>query len=154
METLKFVMTNSTPPFSVGGDAYHVNLLSTELAKKGHEVHIVSSMDSYELMAKLYNLSVKKYEETMQNEKDIVHHHDVTFLGHNFFKKQGNYTQLYTAHNYWLICPNRELFRFGMVCDNPSLCSLCLLYSRRTPQVWRWITNIEEITEDIDIIIA
>jgi glycosyltransferase involved in cell wall biosynthesis len=195
METLKFVMTNSTPPFSVGGDAYHVHLLSTELAKKGHEVHIVSSMDSYELMAKLYNLSVKKYEETMLNEKgiflhplssplkkldpiltysfgnsrfyynkyqellkqiqpDIVHHHDVTFLGYNFFKKQRNYTQLYTAHNYWLICPNRELFRFGKVCDNPSLCSLCLLYSRRTPQVWRWVTSIEKITKDIDIIIA
>lgn len=195
METLKFVMTNSTPPFSVGGDAYHVHLLSTELAKKGHEVHIVSSLDSYELMAKLYNLSVKKYEETMHNEKgiflhllssplkklepilsysfgnskfyynkyqellkqihpDIVHHHDITFLGHNFFKKQGNYTQLYTAHNYWLICPNRELFRFGKVCDNPSLCSLCLLHSRRTPQVWRWITSIEEITKDIDVIIA
>lgn len=195
METLKFVMTNSTPPFSVGGDAYHVHLLSTELAKKGHEVHIVSSMDSYALMAKLYNLSVKKYEETMQNERgvfvhllssplkkldpiltysfgtskayynkyqellkqinpDIVHHHDVTFLGHNFFKKLGNYTQLYTAHNYWLICPNRELFRFGKLCDSPSLCSLCLLHSRRTPQVWRWITNIEEITKDIDTIIA
>jgi len=195
METLKFVMSNSTPPFGVGGDAHHVYLLSTELAKKGHEIHIICSRDSYELLAKLYNLSVKKYEEILQNENgifvhmlnsrlkrlnpiltysfgvskfyynryqellkkvrpDVVHHHDITFLGYNFFKKQGNYTQLYTAHNYWLICPNRELFRFGKVCDKPLLCSLCLLYSKRTPQVWRWIKSIEEITKDIDVIIA
>lgn len=96
-----------------------------------------------------------EFKEMLNKVKpDVVHHHDITFLGQNLFQKQGNYTELYTAHNYWLICPNRELLRFGKVCEKPSLCSLCLLYSKRLPQVWRWRKSIEEITRDIDIIIA
>lgn len=195
METLKILMTNNTyPPFSIGGDANHVFLLSNELMKKGHEVHVICSRDSYELLSNRYNLSINKSEIKQDNgnipvyslesplgtidsfmtysigkskfyysryldiikniNPDVVHHHDITFLGYNFFKKQGNYTSLYTAHNYWLTCPNRELFKFNKVCNHPYLCTLCLLFSKRPPQIWRWKLDVRKIVEDLDIIIA
>lgn len=48
METLKFLMTTTFyPPYHIGGDAIHVYHLSNELAKLGHEVHIIHSIDSY-----------------------------------------------------------------------------------------------------------
>jgi len=195
METLKFILTNDTyPPNSNGGDANHVFYLSHELANKGHEVHVISNLNAYSMLAKrfnwkpikleknpndaeIYNYSLNslggdlepiktyvfgksqfysaKFKEILTKVKpDVVHHHDITFLGQNLFQKQGNYIQLYTAHNYWLICPNRELLRFGKVCEKPSLCSLCLLSSKRLPQVWRWGKSIEETIKDIDVIIA
>ena len=191
METLKILMTTDTyPPYSIGGDANHVFLLSKELANRGHDVHVISNFDAYSLLAKRFNWKINKPEDsTVSNhvlrsprgdlesyltyflgkskfysdeykkildsvKPDIVHHHDVTFLGHNFFEKKGNYIQFHTAHNYWLICPNRESFRFGKTCERPNLCSLCLLYSKRIPQIWRWNKNAEKITKDIDVIIA
>lgn len=193
METLKFLMTTDTyPPYSNGGDANHVFLLSHELADKGHEVHVVSNLDAYSLLSKRYNWKPnrpekngtrvstsflnsprggleplltyvfgasrfysREYERILDRVRpDVVHHHDVTFLGHDFFKRRGDYKQLYTAHNYWLVCPNRESFRFGKVCQEPSFCSLCLLCSGRMPQVWRWRKSGSDITRDIDAIIA
>lgn len=48
MKSLKIVMTTTFyPPYHIGGDAIHVYHLSNELAKRGHEVHIIHSIDSY-----------------------------------------------------------------------------------------------------------
>jgi len=50
METLKFLMTTTFyPPYHLGGDAMHVYYLSNELAKLGHEVHVIYSIDAYYL---------------------------------------------------------------------------------------------------------
>ena len=131
METLKFLMTTDTyPPYSIGGDANHVFLLSNELADKGHEVHVISNFDAYSLLAKRFNWKINKSENSIVSnhilrspkgdlesymtyffgkskfyseeykkilnsvKPDVVHHHDVTFLGHNFFEKQGSYRKL------------------------------------------------------------
>jgi glycosyltransferase involved in cell wall biosynthesis len=48
METLCFLFTTTFfPPYHIGGDATHVYHLSCELAKRGHEVHVIHSLDSY-----------------------------------------------------------------------------------------------------------
>lgn len=48
MESLKFLFTTTFfPPYHIGGDATHVFHLSCELAKRGHEVHVIHSLDSY-----------------------------------------------------------------------------------------------------------
>ena len=48
METLRFLFTTSFyPPYSIGGDATHVKYLAEELAREGHEVHVVHSIDAY-----------------------------------------------------------------------------------------------------------
>lgn len=48
MESLSFLFTTTFfPPYHLGGDATHVYHLSCELAKRGHEVHVIHWMDSY-----------------------------------------------------------------------------------------------------------
>ncbi|MBI0583536.1 MAG: glycosyltransferase family 4 protein [Methanomassiliicoccus sp.] len=53
MESERIVMTSTFyPPYHLGGDAVHVRYLSEELARRGHEVHVVHSMDAFALKAK------------------------------------------------------------------------------------------------------
>ena len=48
MESLSFLFTTTFfPPYHLGGDATHVYHLSCELAKRGHDVHVIHSLDSY-----------------------------------------------------------------------------------------------------------
>ncbi len=50
METERIVMTSTFyPPYHLGGDAMHVKYLADELTKLGHEVHVIHSIDAYEL---------------------------------------------------------------------------------------------------------
>lgn len=37
------------PPYHIGGDAMHVKYLAEELAKRGHEVHVLHSIDAYKV---------------------------------------------------------------------------------------------------------
>jgi glycosyltransferase involved in cell wall biosynthesis len=47
---LQIVMVSTFyPPYHLGGDAVHVYLLANELAKAGHSVHVIHSLDSYYL---------------------------------------------------------------------------------------------------------
>ncbi len=49
METRKILLTNTFyPPYHSGGDAIHVQQLASLLAKEGHEIHIIFSVDAYE----------------------------------------------------------------------------------------------------------
>ena len=50
METRRIVMTSSFyPPYHLGGDATHVRMLKEELERRGHEVHVIHSLDAYRL---------------------------------------------------------------------------------------------------------
>lgn len=47
---LKFLFTTTFyPPYHIGGDALHVKWLADELVKEGHQVHVMFSLDAYEL---------------------------------------------------------------------------------------------------------
>ena len=62
METKKILMiTSFYPPYHVGGDATHVKYLSESLVKQGHEVHVMYSIDAYNL---------KKGEKTIKEENE------------------------------------------------------------------------------------
>jgi glycosyltransferase involved in cell wall biosynthesis len=53
METKRIVMTSTFyPPYHLGGDAIHVKYLAEELVRKGHEVHVVHSLDAFDLKAR------------------------------------------------------------------------------------------------------
>ena len=53
METRRIVMTSTFyPPYHLGGDAVHVKYLAEELANRGHEVHVLHSMDAFHLKTK------------------------------------------------------------------------------------------------------
>src|SRR3989344_2087235 len=55
---------------------------------------------------------------------DIVHHHNISLLGWNILKKIGNYKNIYTAHDYWLICPKYDLLREFKECKLDKNCFL------------------------------
>ncbi|MDD1773006.1 MAG: glycosyltransferase [Methanomassiliicoccales archaeon] len=49
-ETKTVIMTSTFyPPFHIGGDAVHVKYLAEELTRRGHEVHVLHSIDAYRL---------------------------------------------------------------------------------------------------------
>ena len=53
MQPLRFCMlTTFYPPYSFGGDGIFVHRLSNALAKRGHEVHVVHCVDSFELFSR------------------------------------------------------------------------------------------------------
>lgn len=189
METLKFVMTTDMyPPFHIGGDAVFVKYLAEELASKGHEVHVIHSMDAYNFKKgrsekkyeKIKNVSLypissplgnfdpylvyasgnspfiyRKYKEIVEKVRpDVIHHHNISLLGYRLLKKLGNHQSIYTAHSYWLMCPNQRLFK----CDNEVCeereCFTCGLYTKRPTQIWRRGKAFKECVQDIDVLTA
>ena len=188
METLRFVLTNSFyPPFHVGGDANHVRYLAEELARLGHEVHVIHSLDAYRVlrkdnppMSESHGVIVHSIETPLSRsvyeayvlggssrvtkcfravvgevQPGVVHHHNISLLGYEILEKHGDHKNLYTAHDYWLICPvkNNLLQNGRQVCDKPS-CTVCALYCRRPPQLWRHGSGFKSAINQIDMLIA
>ncbi|CAG0964036.1 Glycogen synthase [Methanosarcinales archaeon] len=99
---------------------------------------------------------VKKTFDNLLREikPDIVHHHNIFFLGYDILEKQRNYTNLYTAHDYWLICQRFDLMKYGKSECKQKSCFSCTLKSKRLPQKWRSSEEFRKSIEDIDTIIA
>ena len=142
-------------------DAYRVKRKSIPQSCESHGVilHTIEtrfSRSAYE--AYVFgdsNRVTNCFRATVRDVKpDIVHHHMITLLGYRILKKYGNYVNLYTAHDYWLICPQTNLLQNGhRVCVKPS-CTLCGLYLRRPPQLWRYASSFEDAINQIDMMIA
>jgi glycosyltransferase involved in cell wall biosynthesis len=186
-EPLKFLFTSSFyPPYHLGGDANHVKYLAEELSKRGHEVHVLHSLDAYRVKRKEKRTQVEydgiithrietrfsrsayeayllgsscRINQRFRNlvkevEPDVVHHHNISLLGYRILEKQGGYLNLYTAHDYWLICSQANLLRRDLqVCETAS-CRFCGLTNRRPPQMWRLLAGFENTVRDIDVLIA
>ena len=189
METLKFLFTSTFyPPYHIGGDAVHVKYLAEELAKWGHEVHVLHSLDAYRVKRKRsskrdeeaydnvnvhtiqtsFSLSpyiiylfgnspavVREFESLLREIKpDVVHHHNISLLGYNLLRKRGNYLNLYTAHDYWLICQQNNPLKNNLeICDG-GLCRFCSLKRGKPPQLWRYLKGFKEAVKSIDVVIA
>lgn len=99
---------------------------------------------------------VKKTFDNLLGEikPDVVHHHNIFFLGYNILKKQGNYNNLYTAHDYWLICQRFDLMKYGQKECEKQRCLSCTFHSKRLPQIWRGSKGFIQAMGDIDTIIA
>ena len=191
METFKFLFTTSFyPPYHVGGDATHVKYLAEELAREGHEVHILHSLDAYRAKRNNYlslkqetnreNIFVnriesplkkmdplmiyflghsfyvqKKFSELLnQVHPNVVHHHNISLLGYSILEKKLPYLSLYTAHDYWLICPTNNLLRNKKVTCDKKQCYSCTLNSKRFPQVWRYSKSFKRAVKNIDLLIS
>jgi len=191
METLKILMTTTFyPPHHIGGDAMHVYYLANELAKLGHEIHIIYNIEAY----RLKRGSPKENSDFPNNENvhvypmksplgivtpilshtfgvpypvqtkiltfikrinpDVVHHHNISGFGPFIFRADAPKV-LYTAHDYWLICPmNNMLLPDGCECNKDANCFLCSLLRKRPPQLWRYWTDINNSLTKVDTIIA
>ena len=187
METLSFLFsTTFYPPYHIGGDAIHVKYLAEELMRRGHEVHVLYSLDAYKVKRKglpekaepngvytyaiktRFNLSsyaayilgnssliTKKFKGLVKEIKpDVVHHHNISLLGHGLLRKQGSYLNLFTAHDYWLMCQQNNLLRKGSeICEGGS-CFFCALKCGRSPQIWRSFTSFKTAIKSIDLVIS
>jgi glycosyltransferase involved in cell wall biosynthesis len=174
METLRFLMVSSHyPPNHLGGDAVMVQYLSNELARRGHEVHVLHDPAVYSLVRKVRVEGLSSKDEhgpvlhtpvsrstradvilrlslewsgkakdearrlSRELSTDVVHWHNTKgFIGHPF--PSPGRTTLYTAHDYFLVCPRSNLARPDMsFCQKPLLCQTCLLRWKKPPQLWR-----------------
>jgi glycosyltransferase involved in cell wall biosynthesis len=62
----------------------------------------------------------------------------------------GDGVKLYTAHEYWLICPTHVLFKFDREACRSKQCLLCTLRSRRPPQLWRLTARAQRCVARLD----
>ena len=84
-----------------------------------------------------YARRLKRILETLS--PDIIHYHNISLMGGPGTLRVGRALKLYTAHEYWLVCPTHVLFKFdGKACTERQ-CLRCLLHARRPPQPWRWL---------------
>ncbi|MFH0876168.1 MAG: glycosyltransferase family 4 protein [archaeon] len=186
---MKILLTTSFyPPYHIGGDAVHVKYLAEGLAKRGHNVHVMFSVDAYKFKKKgnfngienlnnvtfhplssplgkfepilNYSLTTMPYtfgyfERLIKNNNfDVVHHHNISLLGEGILKKLGGYVNLYTAHDYWLVCPKFSRFSQGRVCDAKKGCFSCCLRDRKPYPVARIFQGFKKHASDIDAIIC
>lgn len=191
MKTLKILMTSSFyPPYHVGGACVHVKYLAEQLARRGHEVHVMHSLDAYRIkrgkhlpvqkerdhtnvyihtlespLKKLDPLIVytlgtsfhvrKKFLEIVKKiHPDIVHHHNISLLGYNILTQKSDYISLYTAHDYWLICPTSNLLKNREEICRKKSCFSCSIKSRRPPQIWRSFRSFRKAIASIDLMIT
>jgi len=189
METLRIVMTSTFyPPYHIGGDAVHVKLLAKELVNRGHEVHVMHSLDAfymkggqrvhddqiekedgvftYPLSSNLgrfapygtyltgRNRQAERELERLRHEvqPDWVHHHNISLLGGELIKNESG-VSIYTAHDYWLICPRSDLMYLGRSTCQQRRCNYCSLATKRPPQFWRETGFIGNL-KNLDLVIS
>jgi glycosyltransferase involved in cell wall biosynthesis len=97
----------------------------------------------------------KRFSEVLREIRpDIVHHHNISLLGYSILEKKSNYLSLYTAHDYWLVCPTNNLMRNKKkICDEKQ-CYSCAFNSHRFPQLWRQSKSFKKTVSNIDLLIS
>ena len=84
---------------------------------------------------------------------DVVHFHNASLLGAPGVLALGDAVKLYTAHEYWLICPTHVLFRFDREACTERRCLECTLRYRRPPQAWRYTGALARGLGNVDCIL-
>lgn len=81
---------------------------------------------------------------------DVIHFHNISLVGGPGVLRYGDGIKLYTAHEYWLVCPTHVLFRFdGKACFEKS-CLRCTLQYKRPPQLWRSTGLVQDCLRSLD----
>jgi glycosyltransferase involved in cell wall biosynthesis len=83
---------------------------------------------------------------------DWVHHHNVSLLGAGVLRER-DVPSVYTAHDYWLICPRSDLMYLGRETCERRRCTYCSLASKRPPQLWRG-GRMERALGSIDLFLS
>jgi len=86
---------------------------------------------------------------------NVVHYHNVSLIGGpEILTWDTGSVTLYTAHEFWLVCPTHDLWRYRREnCDRRE-CLRCAASYRRPPQLWRHTGIIERGLDSIDVVIA
>jgi glycosyltransferase involved in cell wall biosynthesis len=102
------------------------------------------------------SLSVTKKFQSLVEEirPDVVHHHNISLLGFKILGKQNDYINLYTVHDYWLVCQQNNLLKNGSRSCSNGVCFLCSLRCKKPPQIWRYTDGFKNVLGEIDCIIS
>src|SRR6185436_11068191 len=89
--------------------------------------------------------------EVLERGYDVIHYHNVSLLGAPGVLEMGHApVKLYTANEYWLICPTHVLFAFDREACTERRCLACTLHYRRAPQPWRYGGWLRECLGHVD----
>jgi len=90
-------------------------------------------------------------------EPDVIHFHNVSLFGPEVMSLAGaprSALKLYTTHEYWLVCPTHQLWKYeAQPCETRD-CLRCTLHARRPPQLWRYTDMLERCAREIDVFLA
>ena len=87
---------------------------------------------------------------------DVIHYHNISLLGPEVLAlgRGAEALKLYTAHEYWLVCPTHVLWKFNSrACEKPE-CFQCTLMAWRPPQLWRYSGMLERYASEVDVFLA
>jgi len=127
---------------------------------KGVNVHALSSPIGK--LEPVLNYSVTTQNHTLDGFKklvekegfDVVHHHNISLLGYAVLKKFAKYRNFYTAHDFWLVCPKYDLYKFGKICER-KICLACAPLHGKPYPLYRVFPDFRgTIKKDVDGIIA
>jgi glycosyltransferase involved in cell wall biosynthesis len=141
-------------------DAYRVKRKKTDVLDNSTSVitHTIDTPLNYTAYSAYLLGESSRITKTFQSlvktaKPNVVHHHNISLLGYPLLKKQTQYVNLYTAHDFWLICQQNNLLRNGEICTQ-SKCFWCNLKNARTPQLWRRGEKIGKLSKQIDLMIC
>ena len=85
----------------------------------------------------------------------VIHFHNVSLMGGPGvlgleFNGVETPIRLYTAHEYWWVCPTHVLYRFGREACTRRTCLACTLHNRRPPQLWRFTGAVPRALRHLD----
>jgi glycosyltransferase involved in cell wall biosynthesis len=85
---------------------------------------------------------------------DVIHFHNISLVGGPGILSYGEGIKLYTAHEYWLVCPMHILWRHNREVCRGRQCYRCALAHKRPPQLWRTGDLLKREARHIDAFIA
>jgi glycosyltransferase involved in cell wall biosynthesis len=92
----------------------------------------------------------RRLREVLDRDYDVIHFHNVSLAGGPDVLGLGRAVKLYTAHEYWLVCPTHVLFAFDRAACTARQCLPCVLSHRRVPQAWRYTGRLARALEGVD----
>ena len=100
-------------------------------------------------------LKARELHELLDGEQfDVIHFHIVSLVGGPGILSYGDGVKLYTTHEYWLVCPMHDLWRYNRELCEEQACVRCGLAFRRPPQLWRYTGLLESELDHIDLFLS
>jgi len=87
---------------------------------------------------------------------DVIHFHNISLFGPGVLRLNDGDAALkvYTAHEYWLVCPTHSMYQFdARPCVSPA-CLACQLRAKRPPQLWRYTGLLEDCCRQVDLFLG
>ncbi|NND67373.1 MAG: glycosyltransferase, partial [Halioglobus sp.] len=85
---------------------------------------------------------------------DVIHFHNISLVGGPAVLSYGDAVKLYTAHEYWLVCPLSTLWQMREAPCVNKRCVRCTIDAGRPPQWWRYTGNLERNLRHVDALLA